>query len=264
VTDNSEPSRRKLHPTKPGDEGTRGTLGAEGVQGSTHDEIVKKYFETLIASPDAYRSHAQNAYAIAAAIATTIVTAGVLSDVSEMDDDTFWFGLGAVGSWLLAAALFLRAVETHPRGLLKPEEAQTPEQFVKNISAERRRLRTKIAGWLGRARVVTYVAMALTLVAVALGLDDARHESPPQPTAARFLLGPRAQEQVAALGCKEVQDTHHNSHASLGKAVIKGKADLAKLDTAWIKVTIDEGQCDEANGDLWIATSRLVAVRPQK
>jgi len=64
---------------------------------------------------------------------------------------------------------------------------------------------------------------------------------------------------------KDVQGAHDSSDSSLGKAVIEGKADLAKLDGAWIKVTMAKDQCsNKANGDLWIATSRLVAVRPQK
>ena len=77
---------------------------------AAYKAVNDAYYAELVKAPASARSRAQASYAIAAAIATALVTAGVLTDFEQRYAGVKIAGLIAVGAWMATALIFMLAV----------------------------------------------------------------------------------------------------------------------------------------------------------
>jgi hypothetical protein len=135
---------------------------------AVRDAIVAAYYPRALSSPDAARSRAQAGYTIASAIAAALVAAGVLGDVESQGAVVQALGLSAIILWMTSAWLYMLAVAVPVRlveGLRLTEDAFV-DTTLSNAKAERDEVDLR----QGRARLASFGAVLLTVVAFAAAL----------------------------------------------------------------------------------------------
>lgn len=131
------------------------------------DAIVDAYYQRALAVPDAARGRAQAAYAIAAAIATVLVGAGIFAQAEGRPGAVLVLGACALVSWLVAAGLFVMAVSSPFHSIPGPQtSAEALVQVALTAAAQERE---SVDRWQVRARWAAVLAVLCTVAAVAVG-----------------------------------------------------------------------------------------------
>ena len=140
----------------------------------TEPEIAKgaasAWWDTFFASPAKHRDNAQAGYAIAAAVATAITGAGLLTNLSETPK---WvqipFAL-ALALWLFAAWKFMRTVAFQPDlGGVVHEQSQDvlARDAIQRTWRERQKIARrswKAQRWAAAAGVMTFIALLVLML----------------------------------------------------------------------------------------------------
>lgn len=145
------------------------TGGGAGVADAVKKAVVDAYYPGALSEADNARSRAQNGYTIAAAVAAAIVAAGVFGDVSKERAYVQGVGFAALVLWLAAAVFFISAVAGKAE-LPSAAAAGDADAFVHAVLERVRSERAAVERRLGFALVTTYIAVAITLAALALAL----------------------------------------------------------------------------------------------
>lgn len=145
-------------------------MGPMTIPSRVQDAIIDAYYQRALAVPDAARGRAQAAYAIAAAIATVLVGAGIFAQAEGRPGAVLVLGACALVSWLVAAGLFAMAVSSPFHSLPGPQSSA--EALVQAALATAARERESIDRWQFRARWVATLAVICTVAAVAVEFAD--------------------------------------------------------------------------------------------
>jgi hypothetical protein len=151
---------------------------------AAYKAINDAYYGELLKAPAAARSRAQAGYAIAAAIATALVTAGVLTDFEERQALVKFLALFAVAGWIATALIFMLAVSVGVRPIKRGQHLDA-EEFVgavtTNVTHEVNEVNSSIhKGWIS-ALVASGLTLLTLIVAFAL-------PKPKQPTEIQALI----------------------------------------------------------------------------
>ena len=196
-------------------------------------EVVKAYYPSVLASADAARSRAKDAYTIASAVAAAIVAAGVFGDFANQTRGTKAFAVAALLGWLIAAALFIYAVggSTKPKSSgEQPDASSFVRAAINNASEERRSVIKRV----GRAQAMTVVAILVTVAAIGWAIFDT---ATPAHKVGRIVLTPAGTDALAPMCGASVH-------------VLKGSFDPDKLGSAYLEVTLRGKGCGSASVDL--------------
>ncbi|WP_158714807.1 hypothetical protein [Streptomyces erythrochromogenes] len=93
-------------------------LGSEAV-----GPILSEHYPRLVRAPDASRSRAQNAFAIASAAAGSVTAALLVTQSNQLDPVGVFLVAGALAAWFLASAIYISAVAIPLRHAPKTQAA---------------------------------------------------------------------------------------------------------------------------------------------
>jgi hypothetical protein len=149
--------------------------------------VVDAYYPSVVAAGSTARARAQNAYAVAAAIATALVAAGAFTGIT---DRSWWvkiFGFLAVMAWIATALIFMLAIGGRVRerytigeGPLTVEMLGATEltpanaALVEAVLANAKQESDAVSSTIGKGWICACVASVLTLTTFAMvgKLDD--------------------------------------------------------------------------------------------
>jgi hypothetical protein len=199
----------------------------------TYKAVNDAYYAQLVASPTAVRTRAQNAYAVAAAIATALVTAGVLTNFEDQDAAVQALGWLSVCGWIATALIFMWAIggSVSP---VKSGDAEGDSAFVDAVVANVHNETTAISSTIAKAWICGLVASGLTVAT--LGASLLRDEPSKGSKSARLALSMDGQTNLKAL-------------CGSAKPAILGTLDLDSLDTERIALTVPAVRCPTAPED---------------
>jgi hypothetical protein len=167
--------------------------------------IIEAVYPALLSEPTSVRTRAQTAYTIASAIAAALITAGILGDIDEFGALVQVFGVLAVSAWMVTAALHIdisRRVFKVPRaddgGLI------TVDDFVSQVLTLATDEADALEEKLHRAAIATYIALALTALALLFALLEPPDPAP-KPESQLTLSG--AGSAAIATQCPEAGNT---------------------------------------------------------
>jgi hypothetical protein len=143
--------------------------GAQKIDDSVVQEVVKDYYAAAVSSADAARTRAQNGYTIASAIAAAIVAAGVFGGIDDARTLVKIIGVLALLAWLTVAGLFMYAVAGNVRGLETGEQSDA-SSFVRVVIGNVREVRGAINARSQAAQIATVFAIILTVAGIAIAL----------------------------------------------------------------------------------------------
>jgi hypothetical protein len=196
-------------------------------------EVVKAYYPSVLASADAARARAKDAYTIASAVAAGIVAAGVFGDFANQTRGTKVFAVTALLGWLAAAALFIYAVggSTKPKsGGEKADADSFVRAAINNASAERRTVSKRVS----RAQAMTVFAILVTVAAIGWAIFNT---ATPARKVGRIVLTPRGTTALAPMCGRSIH-------------VLNGSFDPGSLGSAYLNVTLTGEGCGGAGVDL--------------
>ena len=128
--------------------------------------VIEAYYPRLVALGDTARARAQNAYAIASAVAGVLVVAVITSKAELASLAVRWLGLVALALWLLAAGSYIRAVAT-PVSWPQTGDLPTPDDLVRAVVAAAKGERQQVDQRQRTANVLALLAMLTTVAAFA-------------------------------------------------------------------------------------------------
>ncbi len=207
-------------------------------------EVLKAYYPRAVAQADAARARALNAFTVASAVATAIVTAGVVTGIQDRPPLVQIAGVFAFTAWLAAAAAFARALAG---GVRRTHRGATDDpQVFAAFALDNARHERAVVDWrLSVAQVITVVAMATTVVAVAAGLattqDLARRD-------ATLVLSPAGQARLAEV-------------CGAGTPTVEGKVVVTTLADEFVDIRLAPGHCGGGETDVRLRRDDVLAVR---
>jgi hypothetical protein len=186
--------------------------------------IVGAYYPRALAVPDAARSRAQAAYAIASAIAAALVAAGVFGNLDKRPANVQALALTALVLWLIAAGLYLVAVSS-------PFESASATQtgvdaFVREVLSAAKTERDRINTWQAMASAVSGVAAVVTVAALVTAITN----TPSDSQAATVVLTSKTSTAVTT---------------ACGRSATKvtGTVSPGDLQKDFVSITLDKGLC---------------------
>ena len=199
----------------------------------TYKAVHDAYYAQVVASPTAVRTRAQNAYAVAAAIATALVTAGVLTNIEDQDSVVQVLGWLSVCGWIATAIIFMWAIggSVPP---VKRGDTVGDSAFVDAVVANVQNETNAISSTIEKAWICGLFASGLTVAA--LGASLLTDEPSKGSKAARLALSTDGQTNLKAL-------------CGSAKTAILGELDLGSLDTERIALTVPAARCQTAPED---------------
>lgn len=135
---------------------------------SVMDTIITGYYTRGVAAADRARDSANRGYTIASAVAAALVAAGVFTHLDQKSLSVQVTGLIALGTWLLAALLFIYAVSLPVRDKSKEKGWTTDVAFAEGVADQVDNEVKELRRRLIFAVATTVVATALTVTALAL------------------------------------------------------------------------------------------------
>lgn len=132
--------------------------------------VVDAYYRKLLDAPEAARRRAQAAYAITAAVAAALVTAGAFAGLAREPLSVRILGPLALVAWLVAAGLYIRAVGTPYEDPKQQEAAKGVEAFLTEVLRVSASEYTAIGERQTKALWATLVAVVMTLIVAVFAL----------------------------------------------------------------------------------------------
>jgi hypothetical protein len=189
-------------------------------------QVLQAYYPSMLASADAARERAKDAYTVASGVSAAIVAAGVFGNFGSQTDTTKTLAVIALILWLAAAGLFIWVVG----GSKKPKQGgdqKDGSDFVRavvaNVSAERRTVRTRFS----IAESVSVLAIVATAVAIVWAVTQ---PAPSSDKTGRVVLTSQGLKALSAV-CAE------------RTGVIQGRLDPSKLGSDYLTISAATGQC---------------------
>lgn len=201
--------------------------------------VVDAYYPEALKEAGSARSRAQGGYAIAAAIGTAIVAAGVGGGLGSEREVVQVVGVLAVVAWLAAALLYSWAV-SGPVDLPSAETAADKETFVRHVLDSVRAQRAAIEKRSGYAFSATVGAVIVTLAALVLALTTA---APAARSHGQIVLTKLGRDSVGTI-CGQ------------RRAVVSGTVDPGALGSTFVTVAIDGRDCGDADEPVEVRFAR--------
>jgi hypothetical protein len=124
--------------------------------------VVTAYYSRFMSSGETARSRAQAAYAISSAAAGAVIIGLATDRPGDLGDAGTYAGMAALVAWLVAAALYLRAVAV-PAQRVQPADYRNASDFVRAVAADARAERDHVDRRQRRANAAALVAAVLTV-----------------------------------------------------------------------------------------------------
>jgi len=202
-----------------------------------------------VAAGSTARARAQNAYAVAAAIATALVAAGAFTGIT---DRSWWvkiFGFLAVMAWIATALIFMHAIGGRVRERYRGEGPLTVEMLgateltpasaasVEAVLANARQEADAVSSTIGKGWICACVASVLTLTTFAMVGKLDNHGAGAH--VARIALSKQGQAALAA-ACPLRRTPDQ-------LAMIIGRLNFDSLKGGFAKFTVAPNECRPAS-----------------
>jgi hypothetical protein len=221
------------------------SAAGSAVDSTAYQSVADAYYRKEIGAAATARTNSQSAYAIAAAVAAAVFAAGAFADLKTEPIGVQIVGAGALVAWLLAAALFMRAVAAPDlRISSEPREVTSELDFMRAALTNAKNETETINKRQTQARLVAAVASFLTLLAIALVL----FLSPPDPSKdITVRLSPADQTRLTTLCGKRVPK------------VINGSTDPSTFNEEAITIDPVPSQC-KPSGSIELQKKKTVYI----
>lgn len=202
------------------------------------------YYAERVRSGSGARLRAQAAQSTVTLFAGGLVAALTFTQLDNRPEITRWAGVVAVGLWLLAAVLYLRAVAQPVSALAGPSHARDRldllNAVLKRADDEAAQIdrRQRHANWVVTAALIA--SLGTVVLATALGPEEKR-------LSGSVLLSPSYAKSARTL-CGLTGDR------------IAGRIDKASLSAAFVRITVSARNCGGGTGERELAVPRA-AVR---
>jgi hypothetical protein len=193
------------------------------------EAVAAAYYANEVGAASAARERAQRSYAIAGALATTLLAAGAFTGIADRSAFIKGVGLAALVLWGLAAALYARAIAT-PIKQLEPEKLRDPGGFVEHALTVARAERQAVDGRLNAAQICGGFASLATLATLLLAFFV-----PAERTGRSVLVSQRGRETVALVCAIDPSTT-----------ILPGEVDSRSLAQEYVRLHIPGGACDKS------------------
>lgn len=190
--------------------------------------VVEAYYPEALKEAGAARTRAQAGYAVAGAIATAIVGAGLIKGLGTEREVVQAVGVVAVLAWLATALLYSWAVAGRVE-LPSAAVAGDADAFVTHVIDTVKAQREVIEDRINYAFAATVCAVLVTLLTLVLTMTTA---APTISVQGQFVLTKVGRDSVTAV-CGDPG------------SVMSGRVDPAALAGSFTKITIDKGACPE-------------------
>jgi hypothetical protein len=189
------------------------------------EAVGKAYYTRAVAAADLARTRAQNGFAVASFLAGGLVGAAVLRGLEAVPIAAPILGACALSAWVLAAALYARAL-AEPVDLLTGEQPDA-DAFVRKALDNAAEERDKVDTRARSAHRVSLAAATVTVAAVAVGVLVPAS----QPETVFVLLSTRGMAAISELCGDETNP-------------IRGRLETADLDAQFVTLEPDDPRCD--------------------
>jgi hypothetical protein len=196
------------------------------IPSSVTQAIVNAHYPRMMTQPDSARNRAQAAFAIASAIATTLVGFSVFGGIKTFALPVQILGILALLAWVVTAALYINAVAA-PIEQAGLKESKTVYDFanavLSNSLAERKEIDTRQK----RARRTGAIAAVLTFATL---IGAFYYQPDPVFTKVDVIVSDRALEAFHKM-C-----TNH-------PAILRGRIEKGALEKSTVAIKLDPNQC---------------------
>ncbi len=197
--------------------------------------IVESVYKAMFTEADAVRTRAQSAYTIASAIAAAIVTAGALTDITDMSPIVQVLAALAVASWLTTAGLFLWLTRRATTAFSRPDGGTDGDldatQFIQAAVNGPVHEARALEGRLTKAVAAAWVALAATAAALCAGLIV---EAP----------APSSNTEVSVIRLNNAGRAAVAEVCGLTGSTLEATLDLDTLDDRYAVIEVDGCQPD--------------------
>lgn len=194
--------------------------------------VASAHFSREIEAPSSARDRAQRAFTITGAVATTLVAAGVFTDVASASVLARALGISAVVAWAIATALYTRAVAS-PVERVAEDKLSGAGEFVTAALAAARSEREEIDRRSVCAQRAVLVAIVVTLLALLSVLFA------PTPTTQAELTLTSAGITVVQSACPDALRGNH----------LRGRVQIASLEDDFVLIE-PAGRCAKSGVSL--------------
>ncbi|MET8590539.1 hypothetical protein [Streptomyces sp. NPDC005078] len=187
------------------------------------EPILSEHYPRLVRAPDASRSRAQNAFAIASAAAGSVTAALLVTQSNQLDPVGVFLVAGALAAWFLASAIYISAVAIP---LPHPPKPQAPDALAARVIKEAWDDRVLVDRLTLMANCVAMIALCLT---VAGFLTMVMRE--PSTVPGKVLLAPSLSKGLASQ-CNGVAPKS-----------LSGSIERRSLQSSWLVVHTNSETC---------------------
>ena len=193
--------------------------------------ISGAYYEAVARWPETARTRAQAGFTVAGAAAAALAAAGFASHIASASIVIQILGLIGVGSWVLAAALYIYAVASPVAGEPKPTD-ETPLAFARAIGSSARGERQRIDGRAKRANFAAWFALGITLLTLVLAVALPQ----PVPLDAAVVGISQWEARQATDACPGLADA----------TIVSGQVHTNSLDMPEVEIDLPQTACGKA------------------
>jgi hypothetical protein len=207
--------------------------------------VVTAYYPAVVALGASARTRAQNAFAVASAIATALTAAGLFTGVTHGSDWVRGLGVSAIAAWIGTALIFMLAIGGRVRerflvGAGQPgiaDAALTPQNaaFVRAVIANAHEEADAVSRTIGKGWICACVASGLTVAALVGSAITS--EKPADLHHVRAVLSAPKGVATAIAACPQLEADWPD------KPAVQGTLDLGLLEKKYTKLMLDAGVC---------------------
>jgi hypothetical protein len=128
--------------------------------------LAPAFYTKVVESADAARARAQNAYAVASAVAVALIGSAILGNLDQQPSWVQALGAAAVVAWVVVAGLFVVAIAVGTPKESEPDEVVGADAFVNRIIARAGSELGTIQKRTQRAMIGAAVAVLITVAAL--------------------------------------------------------------------------------------------------
>jgi hypothetical protein len=208
--------------------------------------IAAAYYAKEVGAAEIARERAQRSYTIAGAIGTTLLAAGVFTDIATQSTILKLLGIATLVAWLVVAVLYTRPIAS-PIQRLEPASRQDPTAFVTTALASARQERDSIDGLLRTAQWGGLVAATLTIATLL-----AAFFLPKETFKATIALSERGQAAAARVCPRQI----------VGGDLLNVELEKDSVSKSFVMVHLPPGRCSVEETKLQLPKGDVLAINP--
>jgi hypothetical protein len=207
--------------------------------------ISSAYYGKEIGAAESARERAQRSYTIAGAVATTLLAAGVFTDIASQSTIVKIAGVVTLVAWVVVAVLFTRAIAS-PIKRIEDANPSDAAAFSRLALTKAREERDKIDELLGDAQIAAALASLATITTLLLA----------------FFLPADRSDVTMTLTDRGMAAVDEACPERVDGGPLRASLVLSSLEDDFVTAKLEPGVCDSHETELRLPRDDVLAVDP--